>query len=469
MKNETWTLVPRPKHAKVVKSRWVLRIKDCRVYKARFCAKGYTQRWGEDYDETFAPVAKYTSIRTLISLLAGRKNAKLYQMDVNTAFLLKKKSTSNNLKDLLCQERRIMFVCSERLYGLRQSPREWFMTIASALVNFKFQQCTADPCIFVHTNDNVEKTYIALYVDDLLIAGDNDEDIATIKQLLSERFDMKDLGIAKKFLDMEIEYGSDGSIKIHQNHYLQQLLLRHDMAECNSVHTPLDTTVKLIAATDDEALADSTEYASIVGGLMFAACVTRPDIMCAAGQLSQFLAKPSFKHMHAAKCVLRYLQGTLTYGIIYRPPPMGLTGYSDADWADDINTRRSTTGYVVMLNNGAVAWKVTDNLQLRYLRWKQIWLLPMLPKNSNGCAPFSLNLDIAMVLRNRTPLLTHLRICFRTTRVPSNLPEMAHPTLEPNTLIFAIISFEKLFKTKSSGYNSYRRNDCGQSYEGPLS
>src|SRR6266496_1463224 len=129
------------------------------------------------------------------------------------------------------------------------------------------------------------------------------------------------------------------------------------MQDCSPVNTPLDTSVKWITTIDDDALADAKEYASIVGGLMFAACVTRPDIMRAVDQLSQFLNKPSSKHMAAAKWVLRYIKGTLALGITYCPPPMRLAGYSDADWAGDINTRRSTTGYVVMLNNGAIAWR----------------------------------------------------------------------------------------------------------------
>jgi hypothetical protein len=129
------------------------------------------------------------------------------------------------------------------------------------------------------------------------------------------------------------------------------------MLNCNSVTTPLDTSIKLTATTEDDALADEKEYARIVGGLMFAACVTRPDIMCAVGKLSQFLNNPSSKHLLAAKRVLRYLKGTLTLGITYRPPPLRLSGYSDADWAGDMSTRRSTTGYVVMLNGGAIAWK----------------------------------------------------------------------------------------------------------------
>jgi hypothetical protein len=361
MKNGTWKLVPRPKNAKVVKSRWVLRIKDNDLYKARFCAKGFTQQWGEDYDETFAPVAKYASIRILFALLAGRKNTKVHQMDVNTAFL------NSDLDEVVYVEQpegfevpgKEDFVCllNKALYGLKQSPRAWFQLIATVLADFDFKQCESDPCIFIHENANGERTYIALYVDDLIIAGDNEDDINIIKQRLSERFDMKDLGIASKFLGMEIDYGSDGSIKIHQHSYIQQLLERHGMGDCTPVTTPLDTSVKLGSIHEDEASADPKEYASIVGGLMFAACVTRPDIMCAVGQLSQFLNNPSSKHLSAAKRVLRYLRGTPTLGITYRPPPMRLQGYSDADWAGDIDTRRSTTGFVVMLNNGAVAWK----------------------------------------------------------------------------------------------------------------
>ena len=202
------------------------------------------------------------------------------------------------------------FVCLLRkaLYGLKQSPRAWFHLIAEVLTDFDFKQSESDSCIWIHENPtNGEKTYIALYVDDLIIAGENEDVIHTIKQRLSERFEMKDLGIAKKFLGIEIEYGNDGSIKIHQNQYIQQLLERHGMEECNSVTTPLDTLVKLCSIIAEEAHADAQEYASIVGGLTFAAYVTRPDIACAVGQLSQFLNNPSSTHMHAPKRVLRYL------------------------------------------------------------------------------------------------------------------------------------------------------------------
>jgi hypothetical protein len=251
------------------------------------------------------------------------------------------------------------WVCklNHALYGLKQSPRAWFSLIAPTFVDFDFQQCEADPCIFVHTNVKREKTYIALYVNDFLIAGENKDDIATIKSLLSERFDMKDLGIAEMFLGMEIEYGEDGSVKLHQEQDLCNLLKRHGMQNYNPISTPLDTSVKLTKAVNTDTLANSKEYASIVGGLMFAACVTRPDIMCAVGQLSQFFNKPTSQYMLAAKCVLRYLKGTLRLSIQYGHPATPPIGFSDADWAGDIDTRRSTTGYVIMPNNGAVAWR----------------------------------------------------------------------------------------------------------------
>jgi len=361
-KNDCWELVPPPKGAKIVDSRWVCREKDDDLFKARFVAKGFTQRWGEDYDETYAPVAKYTSIRTLIAMTAGRrfKGRKIHQMDVKTAFLnskLKERIYIRQPEGFEVEGKEDwVYLLKRALYGLKQSSREWYRTITAILAEFGFVRCKSDHSIFMLTRDGFT-TYLALYVDDLLIISENDDHLAEVKRRLAEKFEMKDLGVAKKFLGMEIEYGDDGSITIHQDRYIQSLLRRHGMEDCNPVSTPLDTSTKLVKTTDAEAIADPKEYQSIIGGLMFAAIVTRPDIMCAVGQLSQFNSNPSSKHLAAAKRVLRYLKGTSKLGITYSPPITRLTGYSDADWAGDVNTRRSTTGYVVMLNNGAIAWR----------------------------------------------------------------------------------------------------------------
>ena len=315
VKNECWELVPSPTKGRVVGSRWVYRVKDGGLLKARFCAKGFTQRWGEDYDETYAPVAKYTSIRTLIALTAGKKfhGKRIHQMDVKTAFLCSKLLETVYIHQPkgfeVAGKEDWVYRLKKSLYGLKQSPRAWYQTIAPVFEQLGFAKCGSDHSIFVSTKAGIT-TYIALYVDDLLIISEDDDHLAEVKGLLAEKFEMKDLGVARKFLGMEIEYDKDGSIKIHQEQYIQSLLSKHGMRDCNSVTTPLDTSIKLVRTTDAEATADPKEYQSIIGGLMFAAIVTRPDIMCAVRQLSQFNSNPSTKHLAAVKRVLRYLRGT---------------------------------------------------------------------------------------------------------------------------------------------------------------
>jgi hypothetical protein len=180
------------------------------------------------------------------------------------------------------------------LYELKQSPRAWFHVIAEVLTDFDFKQSESVPCIWIHKNTNGEQTYIALYVDDLIIAGENENEICTIKHRLSARFEMKDLGIARKFLGMEIEYGSDGSIKIHQNQYIQQLLDGHGMGECNPVTTPLDMSVKLTSIkAESEAAANPQEYVQIVGGLTFAAWSPDPTL---PAQLVNYLNSLTIHH-----------------------------------------------------------------------------------------------------------------------------------------------------------------------------
>src|SRR5436305_2037696 len=253
-RHNCWELVPPPKpkgkgrrrKVRIVDSRWVFDVKEGGLYKARFVAKGYAQRWGEDYDETYAPVAKYTSIRALVALGAGSgskrgKKTEIHQMDVVTAFL------NGPLKETIYVRQPEgyevpgkedwVYLLNRSLYGLKQSGRVGYDDIAPALEGFDFKKCKTDSSIFVYINPNGEKTYIALYVDDFLITSENEDDLKTIKQRLSDKYEMKDLGVAKRFLGMQLEYGDDGSIKIHQDDYLRKLLTRHDMKNCNPVST----------------------------------------------------------------------------------------------------------------------------------------------------------------------------------------------------------------------------------------
>jgi Reverse transcriptase (RNA-dependent DNA polymerase) len=358
--HDVWELVPPPK-TNVTGSRWVFKVKHGGLYKARFVAKGYSQQWGVDYDETFAPVAKYASIRTLISIAAARR-LKIHQMDVKTAYLYGKLPQSETVyiqqpKGFV--NRRFpnhVLRLRRSIYGLKQAGRVWYEVIAPALEEFEFTRCESDHSIFVLERDG-RTTYIALYVDDLLIIGEDDSDVAYIKERLAAKFDMTDLGVAERYTGMEIQYNDDGSIKIHQGDYLRALLKKHGMEDCNPLATPLDPAIKLTKTNPDvDTLVDAKEYASIVGGIMYAACVTRPDIMCAVSQLSAYNANPCSRHLMAAKRVLRYLSGTLDLGITYRPPPTEPEVFSDANWAGDEDTRRSTTGCIVMLNGGGIIW-----------------------------------------------------------------------------------------------------------------
>jgi hypothetical protein len=359
--NDVWTLVPRPEDQKVVDSRWVLRIKDDGLYKARFCAKGFAQQWGVDYVDTFAPVAKYTSVRILFAIAAGL-GLKVHQMDVVTAFLYGELQDTVYVKQPEGYEvpghEDWVYLLKRALYGLKQAPLVWYDNIKAVLQGFEFVRCESDHGIFV-TIRNGYRIYLAVYVDDLLIMGQREEDIDEVKDLLKNRYQMKDLGVARRFLGMDIDYAEDGSIKLHLERYLSALLERHGMSECNPVSTPMDPSVRLVPAADGDrdGLADVKEYQQIVGELQFASLVARPDISCAVGTLAQFNVNPTSTHLGAAKRVLRYLKGSADLGVVYSPPSGEASAFSDADWAGDRETRRSRTGYVVMINKGAVSWR----------------------------------------------------------------------------------------------------------------
>ena len=174
-------------------------------------------------------------------------------------------------------------------------------------------------------------TYIALYVDDLLIISENDDDLVNVKRRLTEKFEMKNLSVAKKFLEIEIEYNDDDSIKLHQNQYIQKLLKRHDMQNCNSVSTLIDTSIKLIKMTNVKIMMNSKKYQFIVKNLIFAAIITRSNIICTIEQLSQFNSNSSSKHLLAAKRVLRYFKNMSKLSITYSSSVTHLVDYSNAD------------------------------------------------------------------------------------------------------------------------------------------
>ena len=245
-KTKTWDLVPLPKGRKEIGNRWVFRVKENQAgeverFKARLVAKGFSQKRGIDYDETFAPVAKFTSIRILFRL-AAKYSLSVHQMDVKTAFL-------NGLLDediYMVQpgghvdEDHPDFVgqLKRSLYGLTQSPRTWNQTIDKFMLELDFKKCETDHCIYVKRADQ-DMILVALYVDDLVLASNNDELLKSTKKVLGDRFDMTDLGNLKYFLGMEVDQNfMVDTISIRQSKFEKDILEKFGMEHSNSVKNP---------------------------------------------------------------------------------------------------------------------------------------------------------------------------------------------------------------------------------------
>ena len=368
-KHGTWALVEKPKNCNVVGCRWVLGIKrhadgSNERYKARLCAQGFTQEYGVDYEETYSPVAHFNSIRLFIALAVWFK-MEVEQMDVNTAFL------NGNLEEEIYMKQppgfevkgKESFVCKlkKSLYGLKQSPRQWNLVMDRFLNQNGFKNCSADACIYIK-KVGTQVTMISLYVDDLLIGSTSSKMMKETKQMLNERFEMKDLKKLKFCLGIEFVWGDDGSCLLRQRQYILDVLKRFNMMDCKAVATPMQSGVKLTKDMCATSVKDIQEmknvpYRSAVGSLIYLVTGTRPDIAVAVGEVSKFLENPGPQHWKAVKRILRYLKHTLEMSLKCNPTSMKLIGFSDADWAGDLDSRRSTTGYLFKFGDFPVCWK----------------------------------------------------------------------------------------------------------------
>ena len=367
-KAETWDLCKLPKGKTLIGSRWVFKRKRDQNgqvvrYKARFVAQGFSQEPGKDFFDTYAPVAKMSSIRTILAI-AALEDWELQNMDVNTAFLQSPVDEEIYVKQPQGFEELgpmgVMLVCRmlKSLYGLRQASRNWNKVIDRWLRKFGFTPSAADPCVYVLADDKNGILVVVLYVDDLMIAGNKKATVEHFKRAIADRFDMKDLGDLQWMLGMQVTRDrKNRTLEISQKAYIEQVLERFGMANCKSVATPAEGV--LMRLTDDDKASTDREYMSLVGSLLYAAIVTRPDIAFAVQSLGRHLQRSGAEHWIAAKRVLRYLQGTISLGIMYGKNgahELDMIGYCDADWGGDRDTRRSTTAYVFMLAGGSITW-----------------------------------------------------------------------------------------------------------------
>lgn len=361
-KNQTWELVPRPDERKVIGVKWIYKAKmnpngTVNKYKARLVARGFAQESGVDYFETFAPVARFDTIRLLIAL-AAQKKWKIHQLDIKSAFL------NGELEEDVFVEQPEGFqsriypdhVCKlkKALYGLKQAPRAWYSKIDGYLCAKGFRRSENEHTLYVKSDENSDILILSMYVDDLLITGNSKKQIDLFADKLKEEFEMTNLGEMKYFLGIEVEQTENG-IFISQKKYASDILKRFKMQQCKPVDTPVALNTKLSKEDGDQPI-NEKEYRSLVGSLLYLTA-TRPDLMFAASLLSRFMSKPSQTHFGVAKRVLRYIKGTINHGIYFAGGVgSNLIGYSDSDWAGSVDDMKSTSGYLFTLGSGAFCW-----------------------------------------------------------------------------------------------------------------
>ena len=368
--NHTWDLVPPPEGKNFVGSRWVFKVKrnadgSVQRYKARLVAQGYSQSQGIDYQDVFSPVTRYNLIRSLLAV-ANVCDWEVHQMDVKTAFQQGDLEDEIYMKqsDGFIDEERPDYVCklNKSIHGLKQAARCWNVAIDTFLLSNGYRKCGADPCVYMKSvkreDGKIDFVIIALYVDDILFSN-NTQMLKEEKLALAKQFKVEDLGELHYILGMAIKRNRRLRTRsISQAKYLEGVLKRFEMENCKPVSTPLEQGRKFVPLSENDYPVDTQAYQMAIGCLTYAATVSRPDLAAAVGVLSKFMSKPGKEHWQGVKRVLRYIQGTLKYGLMFSADGANptLTGYSDADWGGDASTRRSTTGYVFQIQGNTVSW-----------------------------------------------------------------------------------------------------------------
>ncbi|KAK1651800.1 hypothetical protein QYE76_069605, partial [Lolium multiflorum] len=368
--NKVWTLVDLPDSRKAVENKWIFKRKtdadgNITVYKARLVAKGFRQIQGVDYDETFSPVAKLKSVRILLAI-AAFFDYEIWQMDVKTAFL------NGDIEEELYMVQPKGFVdpknadkvckLQRSIYGLKQASRSWNRRFDKVIKDFGFIQCHGEACIYKKVSGS-SVAFLILYVDDILLIGNDIELLSSVKGYLNNSFSMKDLGEASYILGIKIYRDrSRRLIGLSQSTYLDKILKKFRMDESKKGFLPM-LPGKVLSKTQGPATAEERErmsqipYASAVGSIMYAMLCTRPDIAHAVSLTSRYQSDPGMEHWTAVKNILKYLKRTKDMFLCYGgDQELVVTSYTDASWNTDPDDSKSQSGYVFILNGAAVSW-----------------------------------------------------------------------------------------------------------------
>ncbi|KAJ9541655.1 hypothetical protein OSB04_028161 [Centaurea solstitialis] len=370
--NQVWELTDLPQHCKAVGRKWVFKKKtdmdgNVHTFKARLVAKGFTQTHGIDYDETFSPVAMLKSIRILMAISAYF-NYEIWQMDVKTAFL------NGKLTEDVYMEQPEGFedpknpnkVCKllKSIYGLKQASRSWNLHFDERIKEFGFTKSEFEPCVYTKFSGSIV-TFLVLYVDDILLIGNDVPTLQSVKSWLSKCFQMKDLGEAAYILGIKIYRNrSRRLIGLSQSTYIDKILKKFRMDESKKGFIPMQHGIVLSktqcpVSSQDQDKMKSVPYASAIGSIMYAMLCTRPDVAYSVSVTSRYQQNPGEPHWVAVKNILKYLRRTKEMFLVFggAEDEISVTGYSDASFQTDRDDFRSQSGYVFTLNGGAISWK----------------------------------------------------------------------------------------------------------------
>ncbi|CAI7872139.1 unnamed protein product, partial [Closterium sp. NIES-53] len=335
-----------PPGANIVSGMWIFRVKrppgSPPVFKARYVARGFSQRQGVYYFQTFSPTPKMTTLRGSLheEIWLRRPPGFTGSFPPGTQWSLRRP-----------------------VYRLRQAPREWHDTLRTTLAALGFAPSTADPSLFLCTDTSLPLFYVLVYVDDLVFATADTAGLAHVKSELQKRHTCTDLGELRSYLGLQITQDrAQRTITLTQSHMVQLVLQRFDFTYSLPQATPLSTRQSLSALPSDESVEPSGPYPELVGCLMYLMTCTRPDLAYPLSILARYVAPGRHRpeHMAAAKRVWRYLCSTSGMGLVLGGRrPVVLTGHADASWADDQATQRSSQGYTFSLGSGSVSWRST--------------------------------------------------------------------------------------------------------------
>jgi hypothetical protein len=370
--NGTWELIKLPAGQKAIGSKWVFKIKhnangSIERYKVRLVAQGFSQCPGVNFTETFVPTTKWAALRSIFAL-AAFKDLELESVDISNAYL------NGKLKDVEVymkqpegfevKDSSWAAKLQKGVYGMKQGGRCWYEKLNQVLQCEGFRRLRSDASIFVW-EDADSKVIVLVFVDDITLASKSKPKIQMLKALLAKHFRLRNLGASKQLLGVEIlRNRAKGELGLTQRGYAQDILARFGLSDCRPVSTPLNPGTRLNASLAPSTPAEvafmrTVDYVGAVGALMYLAIVTCPDIAYAVGVLCCFMANPGPEHWKAAKHLLRYVAGTIDFCLLYKLDPTVpnlFRTFSDADLAGNVDTGRSTTGYVVKMGTGAVSW-----------------------------------------------------------------------------------------------------------------